>query len=83
MSWYVYILVCNDNTLYTGATNDVSKRLEKHNSGKGAKYTKSRLPVELLKVFDCKNKSEALKLEIKIKKMSREEKLSYIKNYKH
>lgn len=73
--WFVYLLKCSDNTLYCGITNNLEKRLAAHNSGKGAKYTKSRRPVVLFKVFDVSNKSEALKLEFKIKKMSREEKL--------
>jgi len=73
--WYVYLLKCYDGTIYTGATNDVQKRLIAHNKGRGAKYTKTRLPVILLKSFSCENKSEALKLEYKIKQMSRAEKL--------
>jgi putative endonuclease len=75
--WYVYIVECNDEgkTLYTGITNDLEKRIATHNSGKGAKYTKNRLPVKLLKSFEVADKSEALKLEYKIKQLSREEKL--------
>lgn len=73
--WYVYLLTCSDNTLYCGITNDIDKRITKHNKGTGAKYTKARRPVSLLKYFECLDKSEALKLEYKIKQMSREEKL--------
>ena len=75
MTWFVYILKCSDNTLYTGITNNLEKRIATHNSGKGAKYTKGRLPVILLKKFETQSKSEALKLEIKIKKLSRDQKL--------
>jgi len=76
MTWIVYIVRCSkDDSLYTGITNNLEKRISAHNNGKGAKYTKSRLPVTLFKKFEVKNKSEALKLEIKIKKLSREEKL--------
>ena len=47
MSWYVYLMRCSDDTLYCGMTDDIEKRLKAHNSGKGAKYTRARLPVEL------------------------------------
>jgi len=78
-AWYVYIVECNDadKTLYTGITTDISKRIEKHNTGRGAKYTKSRGPVVLKKSFECATKSEALKIEYKIKQLPREEKLTY------
>lgn len=72
----MYILVCSDETLYTGITNDLEKRIEKHNSGTGAKYTRGRTPVKLLKSFEVPDKSSALKLEYKIKQMSRDEKLN-------
>lgn len=73
--WYVYILKCSDDTLYTGITNDLEKRIQKHNEGKGAKYTRGRGPVALIKSFECLTKSEALKLEYKIKQLPKEEKL--------
>lgn len=73
--WLVYILECSDKTLYTGTTNNLERRLKQHNDGKGAKYTKGRSPVKLLKTFDAESKSEALKLEYKIKQLSREDKL--------
>lgn len=78
--WYVYIVECNDadKTLYTGITTDIAKRIEKHNRGTGARYTKGRGPVTLKKSFECPNKSEALKLEYKIKQLPREEKLTYV-----
>lgn len=73
--WYVYIVQCADGTLYTGISNNVEKRIAAHNTGKGAKYTKTRCPVILLKQFECKDRSEASKLEYKIKQMSRQQKL--------
>jgi predicted GIY-YIG superfamily endonuclease len=73
--WFVYILNCSDGTLYTGITNNLSKRIDTHNKRKGAKYTRNRVPVALVKHFECANKSEALKLEFKIKQMSRQDKL--------
>lgn len=76
-TWFVYIVECSDSTLYTGATNDIEKRIAKHNSGKGAKYTKYRVPVKLIKFFTCDSKSSALKLEFKIKKLKRDDKLKY------
>ena len=75
--WFVYILECSDGTYYTGATNDLDKRIKKHNDGKGAKYTKTRRPVKLMKSFECIDKSDALKLEYKIKQLPKNEKLTY------
>jgi putative endonuclease len=75
--WYVYILKCADDTLYTGITNDLDRRIAKHNSGKGAKYTKGRTPVTLYKSFEVANKSEALKMEYRIKQLSKDEKLNF------
>lgn len=76
-TWYVYILECTYGTLYTGITNNLDKRIAKHNAGKGAKYTKGRGPVVLLKYFKRFTKGDALKLEYKIKGLSREEKLQF------
>ena len=76
--YYVYILVCSDDTLYCGYTNDLEARLAAHNSGKGAKYTKCRLPVQMVYHESFENKSEALKREAAIKKLSRKEKLDMI-----
>lgn len=82
MSWVVYILECADEkkSLYTGITNDLEKRVKAHNNGKGAKFTKGRGPVKLLKTIECETKSVAAKLEYKIKKLSRKEKLELIKD---
>lgn len=75
MPYFVYILHCADGTLYTGITTDLQKRLNEHNhSSKGAKYTRSRRPVTLAYSEPCKDRSEATKREIAIKKMSRQEK---------
>jgi len=78
--WCVYIVVCMDNTLYTGISNDIVKRMEAHNKGKGAKYTRGRLPVYLETFHFVESKSEALKLEYKIKQMKRLDKIPYLKS---
>jgi putative endonuclease len=72
--WYVYILRCSDNTLYTGIAKDIEKRIEMHNSGKGAKYTRGRGPVKLVWSEVADSESVAKKREAEIKKMSRGEK---------
>ena len=74
MSWYVYMLRCGDNTLYTGVTGDVDRRLAAHRAGKGAKYTRGRGPLELVYVEEVSDKSAALRREYQIKRLSREEK---------
>lgn len=76
----MYILTCSDNTYYTGITNDLNKRIKTHNSGKGAKYTKNRLPVLLLEYKVVNNKSEALKLEYKVKKQPRNKKVTFLRS---
>ena len=68
---YVYIVRCRDQTLYTGWTNQLEKRIEAHNAGKGAKYTKARRPVELVYFETFEHKSEALKREYQIKQLKR------------
>ncbi len=72
---YTYIVRCCDNTLYTGWTTDLDRRMEAHNSGKGAKYTRSRRPVELIYAERFDTKREAMRREWEIKQLSREEKL--------
>ena len=75
MSAYTYILRCADGTLYTGWTNDLKRRLEAHNAGKGAKYTRPRLPGELF-YYECfETKEEAMSREASIKKMTRRAKI--------
>ena len=78
--WYLYILRCKDNTLYTGITTDVEKRLEAHRSGKGAKYTRGRAPLELVYRETCGSHSDALKREAEIKKHSRQAKELLVKS---
>ena len=78
--WYLYILRCKDDSLYTGITTDVEKRLEAHRCGKGAKYTRGRTPLELVYREECGDHSDALKRELEIKAMTREEKLKLIQN---
>lgn len=78
--WYLYILRCADDSLYTGITNDVEKRLEAHRAGKGAKYTRGRGPLELVYREKCGTHSDALKREAQIKAMSREKKLELIRS---
>lgn len=80
-SWFVYILECADRTYYTGITTDIKKRIKTHNSGKGAKYTKMRIPVELTYLENHENRSTATKRELEIKKLSREQKETLIKNF--
>lgn len=75
---YVYILKCIDDTLYTGWTVNIDKRIIAHNSGKGAKYTRGRVPVELVHLEVFNDKSEALRREHTIKKLSRKEKEALI-----
>lgn len=78
MSWYVYMLRCRDNSLYTGYTDDPERRLMVHNAGKGAKYTRSRLPVTLAYREQCPDKSAALKRELALKRLSKPEKEALI-----
>ena len=73
--WFCYIIECSDGTLYTGITNNLEKRISTHNSGKGAKYTKTRLPVVLKWSTQCESRSDASKLEWKIKQLPRSKKL--------
>ncbi len=76
---YVYILKCKDDTLYTGYTTNINRRMKMHEQGKGAKYTRGRAPFELQFQFCCASKSEALQLEAKIKKFSKRQKMLFIK----
>lgn len=76
--YHVYILRCADGTLYTGCTNDLERRLKTHNAGKGAKYTRARLPVELVYAEEAPDRSQALRREAAIKALPRSEKLELI-----
>lgn len=73
-TWYLYILRCGDGTLYTGITTDVEKRLEQHRTGKGAKYTRGRSPLELVYREECGTHSDALKRELAVKRLPRAKK---------
>ena len=78
---YTYILRCADGTLYTGWTNDLEKRIRAHNSGEGAKYTRSRRPVELAYYEEYETKEEAMSREWHIKHMTREKKTKLMKKF--
>jgi putative endonuclease len=75
--WFVYLLRCSDNTFYIGITNNLEKRLQTHNDGRGAKYTRGRCPCVLVRVIECENKSAALKLEAKWKRIRRDKKTEF------
>lgn len=79
--WKLYILRCGDGSLYTGITVDVEKRLKAHRTGKGAKYTRGRGPLELVYREDCGDHSAALRRELQIKAMPREEKMLLIEAF--
>jgi putative endonuclease len=80
MKYFVYIVICSDKTLYTGYTNNIDKRIDIHNKGKGAKYTKTRRPVWLVYKEEFKTKSDAMKREYQIKQLSRKEKKQLLEN---
>jgi putative endonuclease len=75
---YFYVLECRDGTYYGGYTNNVEKRIETHNAGKGAKYTRGRGPVSLLYAEEFQSKGEALKAEIQFKKLTRKQKEEFL-----
>ena len=77
--WFVYIVQCRDDSLYTGITTNVERRMQQHNEGTGAKYTRSRRPVELVYWEEVSSHSDALKREYAIKHLSREDKLKITK----
>ena len=78
MSWFVYIVRCDDDTLYTGITTDVAARIQQHNLGKGARYTRSRLPVQLVYAEAAEDRGAALRREFAIKALSRPAKLALL-----
>ncbi len=82
MKNYTYILECSDGTYYTGWTNNIEKRLKNHNDGKGAKYTRARIPVKLVYLEIWETKQEAMSREAKIKQLTRKEKEQLILAYK-
>jgi len=77
-NWFLYIVRCSDGTLYTGITTEISRRVKEHNARKGAFYTKNKTPVKLVYQEDAKDRSEALKREKAIKRLTRKEKLELI-----
>ncbi len=79
-TYYTYIVRCSDGTLYTGFTVDVAKRVETHNKGRGAKYTKSRRPVELVWYHEWETEHEARSQEYRIKQLSRAEKEELVRS---
>ena len=81
MNWVCYLLRCADDTLYCGISNDMDKRLAAHNAGTAAKYTRARLPVELVYLEVCADRSVASKRELAIKQLPRIEKLALIARY--
>jgi putative endonuclease len=82
-NWVVYLVRCSDKSLYCGISNDVQRRLKEHNSGKGAKYTRSRRPVEFVAGSPELQKPDALKLEYRIKKMPADRKISELNRIRH
>ncbi|MDP3731876.1 MAG: GIY-YIG nuclease family protein [Candidatus Omnitrophota bacterium] len=79
MPWHVYIIKCKDAKLYTGITNNLERRIKEHNSGKGCRFTKCRVPVKLLYTENCLSRPHALRREAQIKRLERPEKLTFIK----
>jgi len=77
--WFVYLMLCRGNSIYTGITNDVNNRFKAHKAGKGGRYTRSHKPVKILYSEKFKTRSEALKREAEIKSWCRAEKLNFIK----
>ncbi len=77
--FYVYILLCSDNSLYTGITKNIKQRLSQHRNGKGSKYVRSRLPVKLVYKEKCETKSKALKREAEIKGWNKKQKIGRLK----
>jgi putative endonuclease len=79
--WFVYLLRCSDDSIYCGITNNLDRRIKAHSNGKGAKFTRSRLPILLIYLEERENRSEALKREYEIKKMSKKDKIILTKNF--
>lgn len=82
MSWFVYLVRTNKNTLYCGCTNNLDKRIADHNNGRGAKYTKTRRPVTLVYSESFDTKSDAMKREWQIKQYTRQQKQNLINDHK-
>lgn len=78
MSWFVYMLRCADGSLYTGVATDIERRLGEHNAGKGARYTRGRIPVALVYREPCADRGHAVRRELAIKRMTRAGKLALL-----
>jgi putative endonuclease len=78
--WYVYLAKCSDDSYYTGITTDLKRREIEHNLGTGSKYTRSRKPVKLCSIAEFENKSNALRFEIYVKKLSKKSKIEIYEN---
>ena len=81
MNWFVYMLKCNDNSVYTGISNNLKQRLNTHAKGNGSKYVRARLPFKLVFTEECQNRSQANKREIEIKKLDKKNKELLAKLY--
>ncbi|GAB7023476.1 GIY-YIG nuclease family protein [Salidesulfovibrio brasiliensis] len=77
--WYVYLLRCSDETLYCGITTDPGRRVDEHNSGTGAKYTRSRRPVVLVETATVETRGDALRLEMAVKRQPRHKKIDFLR----
>jgi predicted GIY-YIG superfamily endonuclease len=79
--WFLYILKCNDRSLYTGITKDLERRIKMHSEGKGARYTRTRLPLEMVYQETCKNRTEALVRECAVKALPKLNKLALVEKF--
>jgi putative endonuclease len=76
--WFVYMARCSDGTLYAGVARDVRARIALHDAGKGARYTRGRGPLEVVLTRRCASKGDALRLELAVKRLAREEKMALV-----
>ena len=81
MNWVVYMLKCNDSSIYTGISNNLKRRLDTHTKGNGSKYVRARLPFILIYTEECLSRSKAIKREIEIKKLDKKNKELLVKLY--
>ena len=78
-AWFVYVVRCADDTLYTGVARDVKARIAQHDAGKGARYTRGRGPLKVLATIACAGHGDALRLEARVKKLPRDEKVAFVR----
>ena len=81
MNWVVYMVKCNDSSIYTGISNNLKKRLDTHKKGNGSKYVRARLPFKLIYTEDCQSRNKAIIREIEIKKLNKKNKELLVKIY--